>query len=145
MDASEPRSTRQEEEEGDTLTSLAACSPELLSSQEEGSQLQRLVLGGGQTPEEVPHATLRSQLSVLSLAERLQRIKKRPRRSKEDMLPEVMQQSLNEKSKSTGEGKGGSTSRMRITGTKAWSSCQALWSTKRTRYRLPISSLTVHI
>ncbi|XP_048706633.2 uncharacterized protein LOC125636886 [Caretta caretta] len=105
MDASEPRSTRQEEE-GDTLTSLAACSQELLSSQEEGSQLQRLVLGEGQTP----HATLRSQLSVLSLAERLQRIKKRPRRSKEDMLPEVMQQSLNEKSKSTGvagEGKEG--------------------------------------
>nr|XP_048706634.1 uncharacterized protein LOC125636886 isoform X2 [Caretta caretta] len=90
MDASEPRSTRQEEE-GDTLTSLAACSQELLSSQEED-------------------ATLRSQLSVLSLAERLQRIKKRPRRSKEDMLPEVMQQSLNEKSKSTGvagEGKEG--------------------------------------
>ncbi|KAM7164029.1 uncharacterized protein RBU57_008081 [Macrochelys suwanniensis] len=104
MDTSEPSSTRQEEEsrsegaeeEEDTLESLEGCSQELFSSQEEGSQLQQLVLGEGQTPEEVPDATLRSQPSVLSLAERLQSIRQRPRRSKEDMLHEIMQQSLNE-------------------------------------------------
>nr|XP_048697330.1 zinc finger and SCAN domain-containing protein 29-like [Caretta caretta] len=92
MDTSEPRSTRQEEEEesgskgaegeGDTPASRDACSQELFSSQEEGSQSQQLVLGEGQTPEEVPDATLRSQPSLLSPAERLQRIRKRPRRSK---------------------------------------------------------------
>ncbi|XP_074804321.1 uncharacterized protein LOC141984817 [Natator depressus] len=110
MDTSEPSSTRQEEEEeetrsegaeeeGDTPASLDACSQELFSSQEEGSQSQQPVLGEGQTPEEVPDTTLRSQPSVLSLAERLQRIRKRPRRSKEDMLHEVMQQSLHENQK----------------------------------------------
>nr|XP_048708994.1 zinc finger protein with KRAB and SCAN domains 2-like [Caretta caretta] len=88
MDTSEPSSTRQEEEqqsgsegapaEKDTPASLDACSQELFSSQEEGSQLRQPVLGEGQTPEEVPDATLRSQLSMLSLAERLQRIRKRP-------------------------------------------------------------------
>ncbi|XP_074803720.1 uncharacterized protein LOC141984544 [Natator depressus] len=107
MDTSEPSSTRQEEEEHqsgsegaeveeDTLASLDACSQEQFSSQEEGSQSRRPVLGEGQTPEEVPDATLRSQPSVLSPAERLQRIRKRPRRGKEDMLPAVTQQSLNE-------------------------------------------------
>ncbi|XP_073186504.1 uncharacterized protein [Lepidochelys kempii] len=45
------------------------------------------------------NATLRSQLSVLSPAERLQRIRKRPRRSKEGMLHEVMQHSSNENQK----------------------------------------------
>nr|XP_048700794.1 bromodomain-containing protein 4-like [Caretta caretta] len=107
MDTSEPSSTRQEEEtrskgaeeEGDTPSSLDACSQELFSSQEEGSQSQRPVLGEGQTPEEVPNTILRSQPSVLSPAERLQRIRKRPRRSKEDMLHGVMQQSLNENQK----------------------------------------------
>nr|XP_048696731.1 gamma-glutamyl hydrolase-like isoform X2 [Caretta caretta] len=44
-------------------------------------------------------ATLRSQPSVLSPAERLQRIRKRPHESKKDMLHEVMQQSLNENQK----------------------------------------------
>ncbi|KAM7151689.1 uncharacterized protein RBU57_012239 [Macrochelys suwanniensis] len=104
MDTSEASSTRQEEESGsegaeeeeDTLESLDACSQELFSSQEEGSQSRQLMLWEGQTPEEVPDVTLRSQLSMLSPAERLQRIRKRPRRSKEDMLHEVMQQSLNE-------------------------------------------------
>ncbi|XP_073206393.1 uncharacterized protein [Lepidochelys kempii] len=109
MDTSEPSSTRREEEEEqqqsgsegaeaeeDTPESLDACSQELFSSQEEGSQLRRPVLGEGQTPEEVPDETLRSQLSVLPLAERLQRIRKRPRRSKEDVLHELMQRSSNE-------------------------------------------------
>ncbi|KAM7146200.1 uncharacterized protein RBU57_014794 [Macrochelys suwanniensis] len=100
MGTSEPSSTRQEEEEEsgsggveeeeDTPESLDTCSQEMLSSQEEGSQSRWLVLVEGQTPEEVPDATLRSQPSVLSPAERLQRIRKRPRRSKEDMLHEVM-------------------------------------------------------
>ncbi|XP_077681469.1 uncharacterized protein LOC144269557 [Eretmochelys imbricata] len=112
IDTSQPSSTRQgeeeesisngAEEEGDTTASLDACSQELFSSQEEGSQSQQLVLGKGQTPEEVPDATLRSQPSVLSPAKRLQRIRKRPRRTKEDMLHEVMQQSLNENQKAQG-------------------------------------------
>ncbi|XP_043399079.1 zinc finger and SCAN domain-containing protein 29-like [Chelonia mydas] len=83
LDTSEASATRQEEEEQqqsgsegalveeDTSESLDACSQELFSIQEEGSQLRRLVLGEGQTPEEVPNATLRSQPSVLSPAERL--------------------------------------------------------------------------
>ncbi|XP_074799540.1 uncharacterized protein LOC141981807 [Natator depressus] len=113
MDTSEHGPTRQKEEEEeeeqsgsegaeaeeDTPESLDACSQELFSSQEEGSQSRRPVLGEGQTPEEVPDATLRSKPFVLSLAERLQRIRKRPRRSKEDMLHEVMQLSLNENQK----------------------------------------------
>ncbi|XP_048712930.2 uncharacterized protein LOC125639565 [Caretta caretta] len=109
MDTSEPSATGQEEEqqsgsegteeEEDTPVSLEACIQELFSSQEEGSQSRWSVLGEGQTSEEVPDATLRSQLSVLSLAERLQRIRKRPRRSKEDMLHKVMQHSLNENQK----------------------------------------------
>ncbi|KAM7172204.1 uncharacterized protein RBU57_003308 [Macrochelys suwanniensis] len=104
MDTSEASSTRQEEEEEsgsegaeeeeDTLESLDACSQELFSSQEEGSQSQRSVLGEGQTPKEVPNATLRSQPSVLSLSERLQRIRKSPRRSKEDVLHEAPQGSI---------------------------------------------------
>ncbi|KAM7175250.1 uncharacterized protein RBU57_001488 isoform 1-T1 [Macrochelys suwanniensis] len=107
MDTSEASSTRQQEEEEesrskgaeeeeDTPESLDACSQELFSSSEEGSQSRQSVLGERQTPEEVPDATLRSQPSMLSPAERLQRIRKRPRRSKEDMLHEVMQQSINE-------------------------------------------------
>ncbi|XP_074819123.1 zinc finger and SCAN domain-containing protein 29-like [Natator depressus] len=82
MDTSEPRATRQEEEEQqsgsegaeaeqDTPASLDACSQELFSSQEEGSQSRWSVLGEGQTPEEVPDATLRSQPSVLTPAKRL--------------------------------------------------------------------------
>ncbi|TFK08019.1 adenylosuccinate lyase [Platysternon megacephalum] len=84
---------------GDTPESLEACSQELFLSQEEGSQSQRPVLGGGQTEECVPDATLRSQPSVFSPAQRLQRLRKRPRKSKEDMLQEVMQQSLTENQK----------------------------------------------
>ncbi|XP_048698144.2 uncharacterized protein LOC125633079 [Caretta caretta] len=113
MDTSEHGPTRQKKEEEeeeqsrsegaeaeeDTPASLDACSQELFSSQEEGSQSRQPVLGEGQIPEEVPDATLRSQPFVLSPAERLQRIRKRPRRSKEDMLHEVMQRSLNENQK----------------------------------------------
>ncbi|XP_043360580.1 zinc finger and SCAN domain-containing protein 29-like [Dermochelys coriacea] len=97
MDTSEPSPTRREEgeeeqseskgakAEEDTLETLDACSQELFSSQKEGSQSWQPVLGEGQTPEQVPDATLRSQPSMLSLAQRLQRIRKRPRRSKEDV------------------------------------------------------------
>ncbi|XP_065434596.1 zinc finger and SCAN domain-containing protein 20-like [Chrysemys picta bellii] len=76
MDTSEPRWRGEEEEEengsdgggpdGDTPESLEPCSQELFSSQEEGSQSQRLVVGGGQTEEQVPAAsTLRPQPSPL--------------------------------------------------------------------------------
>ncbi|XP_065421321.1 zinc finger and SCAN domain-containing protein 29-like [Chrysemys picta bellii] len=106
MDTSEPVWGGEEEEEngsdgggpdGDTLE---PCSQELFSSQEEGIQSQRPVLGGGQTDEHVPAAsTLRPQPSLLSPAQRLQRLRKRPRKSKEDMLQEVMQQSIKENEK----------------------------------------------
>nr|XP_042705482.1 uncharacterized protein LOC122173633 [Chrysemys picta bellii] len=108
VDTSEPSSTRQEEEEsgsegaeeeGDSPATLDSCSQELFSSQEQGRQSQPMVLGEEQTPEEVPDATLRSQPSLLSTVERLQRIRKQMCRSKEDMLHEVMQQSLNENQK----------------------------------------------
>ncbi|XP_074807979.1 uncharacterized protein LOC141986861 isoform X2 [Natator depressus] len=92
-DTSEHNPTRREEEEEqqqsrsegaeaeeDTPASLDACSQELFSNQEKD-------------------ATLRSQPSVISSAKRLQRIRKRPRRSKEDMLHEVMQHSSNENRK----------------------------------------------
>ncbi|XP_065411805.1 zinc finger and SCAN domain-containing protein 20-like [Chrysemys picta bellii] len=86
--------------DGDTPESLEPCSQELFSSQEEGSQSQRPVLGGGQTEEQVPAAsTLRPQQSLLSPAQRLQRLRKRLRKSKEDMLQEVMQQSIKENEK----------------------------------------------
>ncbi|XP_074822940.1 uncharacterized protein LOC141995595 [Natator depressus] len=135
MDTSEPSSTRLEEEESrsegaeaeeDTPASLDACSQELFESQKEGSQLQQPVRGAGQTPEEAPNATLRSQPSMLSPAERLQRIRKRPHRRKEDMVHEVMQQSLNENLKAQ-EWKGGSSSRMRSAGTKARCSGSKAW------------------
>ncbi|XP_074828312.1 uncharacterized protein LOC141999075 [Natator depressus] len=109
MDTSQVSATRQEEEElsgsegaeaeEDTLESLDVCSQELFSSQEEGSQSWRPVPGEGQTPEEIPDATLRYQPSMLSPAERLQRIRKRPHRRKEDMLHEVIQHSSNENRK----------------------------------------------
>ncbi|EMP36481.1 Cysteine protease ATG4C [Chelonia mydas] len=71
METSEPSSTRQEEEEEsgsegaeeeeDTLASLDACSQELFSSQEEGSQSQRPVLLEGQTPEDMPGWVLKTK------------------------------------------------------------------------------------
>ncbi|XP_053884098.1 uncharacterized protein LOC128837171 isoform X1 [Malaclemys terrapin pileata] len=111
IDTSEPvwgRGKEEEEEngsdgggpDGDTPESLEPCSQELFSSQEEGSQSQRPVLGGGQTEEQVPTAsTLRPQPSLLSPAQRLQRLRKRQRKSKDDMLQEVMRQSIKENEK----------------------------------------------
>ncbi|XP_053862020.1 uncharacterized protein LOC128824493 isoform X2 [Malaclemys terrapin pileata] len=67
------------------------CSQELFSTQEEASQSQQSDLGGGQTGEEAPEVTLGAQPpSLLSAAEQLRRIRKRPRRTKEDFLREVM-------------------------------------------------------
>ncbi|EMP24978.1 hypothetical protein UY3_17955 [Chelonia mydas] len=63
MDTSEP--SEGAEEEGDSPASLDVCSQELLSSQEEGSQSQRLVLG-----EEQKHQRSRiSKLDVISQLE----------------------------------------------------------------------------
>ncbi|XP_050793902.1 zinc finger and SCAN domain-containing protein 29-like [Gopherus flavomarginatus] len=100
MDTSELVEEEEEESEsegtgvgGDTPESQEACNQELFSSQEEGSQSQQPVLGGGQTEERVPNATLRSQLSVLSPAETLQNLRKRPQESKENMLHEACQMS----------------------------------------------------
>ncbi|KAM7176623.1 uncharacterized protein RBU57_002241 [Macrochelys suwanniensis] len=84
---------------GDTPDSLGACSQELFSSQEEGSQSQRPVRVVREREEQVRDATLRSPPSFLSPAERLQRLRKRPRRTKEDMLQEVMKQSLKNENK----------------------------------------------
>ncbi|EMP42516.1 Deleted in malignant brain tumors 1 protein [Chelonia mydas] len=76
MDTSEHSPTRQEEEkqsrsegaqeEEDTPASLDACSRGLFSSQEEGSQLRQMVLGEGQTPEEVPDSGI-SEVAQLRL------------------------------------------------------------------------------
>ncbi|KAM7171800.1 uncharacterized protein RBU57_003066 [Macrochelys suwanniensis] len=93
IDTSEPSAASGEEEEdeslsegaeagGDTPVSLEACSQELFSSQEEGSQSRRPVLGEGQTPKEVPGATLRSQQSILSPAERLERLRREREKAK---------------------------------------------------------------
>ncbi|XP_065447832.1 zinc finger and SCAN domain-containing protein 29-like [Chrysemys picta bellii] len=112
MDTSEPVWAGEEEEkegengsdgggpDGDTPESLEPCSQELFLSQEDGNQSQRPVLGGGQTEEQVPAAsTLRPQPSLLSPTQRLQRLRKRQRKSKEDMLQEVMRQSIKENEK----------------------------------------------
>ncbi|XP_050809581.1 uncharacterized protein LOC127051360 [Gopherus flavomarginatus] len=91
--------------EGDTPESQEACSQELFSSQEEGSQSQQLVLGEGQAEERVP-VTLSSQLPMLA-AQRLQNLWKKPQKSKDDLLQTVMNHSARENRKTAGlEGKG---------------------------------------
>ncbi|XP_043394928.1 uncharacterized protein LOC122464379 [Chelonia mydas] len=68
-----------------------ACSQELFSTQEEASQAQLSELGEAQTGEETPEMTLGAQPpSLLSAAERLHRIRKWPRRTKEDFLRDVV-------------------------------------------------------
>ncbi|KAM9172590.1 ecto-ADP-ribosyltransferase 4 isoform 4-T5 [Pangshura tecta] len=112
MDTSEQGEEEEEESEsegtgigGDTPESQEACSQELFSSQEEGSQSQQLVLGGGQTEEQVREATLRSWLPMLSMSQRLQNLwkklrKRRPAASSYEAL-------CHRESKSAGlEGKG---------------------------------------
>ncbi|XP_074920709.1 uncharacterized protein LOC142046661 [Chelonoidis abingdonii] len=80
---------------GDTLESQEACSQQLFSSQEEGSQSQQPVLGEGQAEERVT-VSLTTQLPVSSTAQRLQNLRKKPRKSKEDMLKAVMDHSVRE-------------------------------------------------
>ncbi|XP_043362165.1 uncharacterized protein LOC122458298 [Dermochelys coriacea] len=75
-----------------------AGSQELFSTPEEASQSQLSDLGEAQTGEEAPEMPLGTQPpSLLSLAERLCRITKRPRRTKEDFLREVLMHSTAEK------------------------------------------------
>ncbi|XP_050793308.1 zinc finger and SCAN domain-containing protein 29-like [Gopherus flavomarginatus] len=62
--------------EGDTPESQEACSQELFSSQEEGSQSQQPVLGEGQAEERVP-VSLTTRLPVSSTAQRLQNLRKK--------------------------------------------------------------------
>ncbi|XP_074919502.1 uncharacterized protein LOC142046433 [Chelonoidis abingdonii] len=110
-DTSEPGGGVEEEEEteskgrvrvlgweGDTPESQEACSQELFSSQEEGSQLQQPVLGEGQAEEQVP-ATLTSRMPVLSIAERLQNLWKKPQKSKDHLLQAVIDHSARENQK----------------------------------------------
>ncbi|XP_037770898.1 uncharacterized protein LOC119567728 [Chelonia mydas] len=92
------------EEEGspeteDDSASIDACIQELFSSPEEASQSQQLELGESQRSEEAPEATLASRSSLLLPAEQLCRLRKRPRKSKEDLLHEVMQQAIAENRK----------------------------------------------
>nr|XP_048691824.1 uncharacterized protein LOC125630227 [Caretta caretta] len=75
-----------------------ACSQELFFTSEEASQSQLLEFGKAQTGEEPPDMTLGAQPpSSLSLAELLRRIRKWPRRTKEDFLRDVMMHSAAEK------------------------------------------------
>ncbi|XP_074797302.1 uncharacterized protein LOC141978865 [Natator depressus] len=75
-----------------------AGSQELFSTPEEPSQAKMLELGEAQTGEEAPEMTLGAQPpSFLSPAERVHRIRKRPRRTKEDFLREVTMHSAAEK------------------------------------------------
>ncbi|XP_050799793.1 uncharacterized protein LOC127046616 [Gopherus flavomarginatus] len=103
VEAEEKRGEEETESEstgvgGDTLESQEVCSQELFSSQEEGSQSQQPVLGEGQAEERVP-ATLSSQLPVLTAAQRLQNLWKKPRKSKDDLLQTVMDHSARENKK----------------------------------------------
>ncbi|XP_074803104.1 uncharacterized protein LOC141984067 [Natator depressus] len=82
----------------DDLEVRDACSPELFSTPEEARQSQLSDLGKVQTREQAPDMTLGAQPpSLLSPAERLRRIRKRPRRTKEDFLCEVMMHSAAKK------------------------------------------------
>ncbi|EMP29550.1 hypothetical protein UY3_13314 [Chelonia mydas] len=75
-----------------------ACIQEFFSTPEEPSQSQLSDLGEAQTGEEAPEMTLGAQPpSLLLVAERLHRIRKLPRRTKEDFLCDVMMHSAAEK------------------------------------------------
>ncbi|EMP37276.1 hypothetical protein UY3_05513 [Chelonia mydas] len=77
----------------DDLEARDACSQELFSTPEEGSQSQLSQSGEVQTGEEAPEMTLGAQAhSLLLVTERLRRIRKQPRRTKEDFLCDVMMQ-----------------------------------------------------
>ncbi|XP_065439811.1 uncharacterized protein LOC135981402 [Chrysemys picta bellii] len=75
-----------------------AFSHELFTTPEDPSQSQQSDLGKAQTGEEAPEMTLGAQSpSLLSMAEWLRRIRKRPRRTKEDLLRDVMMHSAAKK------------------------------------------------
>ncbi|XP_043396917.1 uncharacterized protein LOC122464695 [Chelonia mydas] len=77
-----------------------ACSQDLFSIPEEASQSQLSEVGKAQTGEEAPGMTMGAQSpSLLSLVEWLRRIRKQPRRAKEDFLHDVMMHSVAEKQK----------------------------------------------
>ncbi|XP_050795160.1 uncharacterized protein LOC127044405 [Gopherus flavomarginatus] len=84
---------------GDTPESQEACSQELFSSQEEASQSQRLELVGEEEAEERVPMSLNSTSNPPSLsqtAEKLQNLRRKPRKSKEDLVKAVMNQSARE-------------------------------------------------
>ncbi|EMP35677.1 hypothetical protein UY3_07163 [Chelonia mydas] len=85
-------------EEEDDSEVRDTCSQELFSTPEEASQSQLLELGEVQTGEEASDMTVRAQTPyLLSPAEQLRRIRKQPRRTKEDFLRNVMMHSVAEK------------------------------------------------
>ncbi|XP_050802652.1 uncharacterized protein LOC127047840 [Gopherus flavomarginatus] len=77
--------------EGDTLESQEACSQELFSSQEEASQSQQLELVGEEEAEEWVPVSL-NPLALSQPSERLQNLRRKPRKSKEDLVKAVMNQ-----------------------------------------------------
>ncbi|XP_050773934.1 zinc finger and SCAN domain-containing protein 29-like [Gopherus flavomarginatus] len=77
--------------EGDTPESQEACSQELFSSQEEASQSQQLELVGEEEAEERVPVSLNPP-ALSQPAERLQNLRHKPRKSKEDLVKAVMNQ-----------------------------------------------------
>ncbi|XP_050816751.1 zinc finger and SCAN domain-containing protein 29-like [Gopherus flavomarginatus] len=76
---------------GDTPESQEACSQELFSSQEEASQSQQLELVGEEAAEERVPVSLNPP-APSQLAERLHNLRRKPRKSKEDLVKAVMNQ-----------------------------------------------------
>ncbi|KAM9130327.1 uncharacterized protein ACDP82_010963 [Pangshura tecta] len=79
---------------GDSLESQEACSQELFSSQEEASQSQHLELGEEESQEQVS-VSLTSSRHGAALSEtekKLQNLRRKPKRSKEDLVKAVMNQ-----------------------------------------------------
>ncbi|XP_050798223.1 uncharacterized protein LOC127045766 [Gopherus flavomarginatus] len=77
--------------EGDTPESQEACSQELFSSQEEASQSQQLELVGEEEAEERIPMSLNSP-ALSQPAQRLQNLRNKPRKSKEDLVKAVINQ-----------------------------------------------------
>ncbi|XP_050816275.1 zinc finger and SCAN domain-containing protein 20-like [Gopherus flavomarginatus] len=77
--------------EGNTLESQEACSQELFSSREEASQSQQLEHVGEEESEERVSVSLNPP-ALSQPAERLQNLRLKPRKSKEDLVKAVMNQ-----------------------------------------------------
>ncbi|XP_039348200.1 uncharacterized protein LOC120373609 [Mauremys reevesii] len=87
-------------EEEDDSEVRDTCSQELFSTPEEASQSQLSDVGEVQAGEEAPEMILGAQPpSLLLAAEWLCRIRRQPRRAKEDFLRDVMMHSVTEKQK----------------------------------------------